>query len=490
MPFHELGMVQHPRKLRQLAEVFESPDFVFMDSRAPEVAMPHAASLGLVPVLGNRGGSAILHVFGGGFFNERWGETVLNQLEATLRTFCPERYIISGQQFEPAFAMRFALHAQRFCPEIIGCRDLASVEALRAVGLQAEFSGDDTFEEMERAAVAVRSAETAPRSPFALHLNLSGYTRAADPGNKGGRLDSLDEVIALLHQRFGADGPPLLVNAFVDFRPEVVDCYGAIPQTIFSELFASANMVDLAGSLLRGELAGPAGALARASRLITSSYHTALFGKMVGIPTYLLAFNTYYDQKKAALREPVESLAAFLDSDPMRRVLAQDQFVSELREARRAWRSRLEAVLASEPSTTTGRSRAEQRWARANADLEASRVELSEERVLRDQLLAKVADLSDREATHLAQIADLLGALTTARVALREGENVRLQLESRLAATAGAEAEIAREAERLRHAAAEPPPLRHQLADAVNNRLKRAGGSRVHRAIKRALDHS
>jgi Mg2+ and Co2+ transporter CorA len=82
---------------------------------------------------------------------------------------------------------------------------------------------------------------------------------------------------------------------------------------------------------------------------MVNSYHTALFGKMLGIPTYLLSFNDYYSQKQSGIEVKQRALEEFLDEDPEVILKEQEEALKIHEEARAKWLKELKEVLSYEP---------------------------------------------------------------------------------------------------------------------------------------------
>ncbi|MEM1868468.1 MAG: hypothetical protein QXY83_06470, partial [Thermosphaera sp.] len=255
---------------------------------------------------------SIFYVYGGGFLNRFWGAWQLRLIEDTLRQFKPSIYIVSGQQIDPEFSSAVAEHIKAHKPLIFGCRDQDSVAALSAHNVKAYYSGDDSWEVLSQWADAVGRGRRRwwgqPRS-FGLHLNLSWYTHQEKAGTgssvKAEVLQELHDAFAALQGQFGADTCPIVVCAYPDPRLELVDSLSSLEMTFFAMYFPRFSSVDLMGLLAQRSWSLLKPLLDNMKVFIVFSYHTALFFKMLGVPTLLCAFNQYYQQKAKALgQEP------------------------------------------------------------------------------------------------------------------------------------------------------------------------------------------
>jgi hypothetical protein len=511
-PLNELAPVKDTRYLHQLRSTFGVDDFIFYSPEPTAAALQQARSLGLEPIFPpSLQGPSLLHVYGGGIFNRFWGGFMLRLVESVLRTWLPSHYVVSGQQVNPDFADEYAAHALRWQPALVGCRDPLSVKALVERGLDAKLSGDDALEEMSRAAEGARHGQA--KGSFGLHMNLSSYVYTGAPGEEApsrAPISRLNEQLELLRSRFGGSANPLVINAYIDDRSVVEDTVASLRKTAFSQLFPRAGLVDLAGALMQENLAQAAEQILGCELLLVTSYHTSLFGKVVGVPTYLCAFNAYYEQKKAGLGEPTGSFQEFLEGDLAQVVEAQDRYVARQREIRREWLGELASCLDCPTASTSWVARVNGWLADTRSELEQrrkhqqeleSRVATQEEtlRATREQCTSQQARLAEleRERAELeqgrAKLEHERAKLEHERAKLEhectELERERSSLQSQLHAR---EARLATQAEELaalrsRHEAllATVPPLRHRLVDELNNRLK--GSSLLHERLKHVV---
>lgn len=291
-------------------------------------------AMGLGPVREARA-IDMLHMFGGGFLNGTWGALTLRQAESLMRQFRTTRYVVTGQQLDPAFMPTLARHFQQFPPLTVGGRDDASVGLIRAYGLPGGFSFDDASEILVDWAKR-RPAAPTPTGRLVLHLNTSHYTDNTEP---------MVARLRTLLASYPAHHAPLLLQSFDDARPSVQDTLQSVIGLEEAFPVLHYEVLNLARMALRLDPADTApdpllGCL-RGDRAMSASYHTAFFLNLLGIPCHLHASNAYYRQKTEGLgnRPSFDELLA----DP------RPADYTERLAARGAWLSELTALLAEIP---------------------------------------------------------------------------------------------------------------------------------------------
>lgn len=357
-PLLHLRTVSDEKTLRDLIDFFGTPHWLLYAHHDEDDASGRAAALGLEPVkIPDNLNPLILYVYGGGFFNGFWGRWMLDLIEAVLHTFPIGRYVISGQQVGAEFAPVLAEHCRRYRPDLVGCRDPLSVEVLTHLGIEAFFSGDDAFEELLRYAEtpATANATSLVNSVFGLHLNLSGYvyfspTQGAQAQvSDRGISQQIECLLQLLFTRFGPSSIPIVVGSYLDSRDEVQDTWAAVKRTFLTRYFPQFIGLDITGLLLQGRLEEAVPLLCSLKLFVATSYHTALFLKVLGVPTYLVAFNDYYTQKQSGIQEPTHSFEEFLNIDPETLRKEQEAVLSAHQKARQEWMGLLERELNEMP---------------------------------------------------------------------------------------------------------------------------------------------
>ena len=353
-PLLHVSPIPDKKFIYELTSFFGTPYWIFY-VHEEEDARNQIVKLELEPLrISPSMPSASLHVYGGGFFNSFWGHWMLKMIEGVLVTFPIEHYVISGQQVGKEFGAILAEHCQRYRPELIGCRDPVSVEVLSRNSVKAIFSGDDAFEEMSDC-VEGFNKQLLEKNTFGLQLNFSGYVYLPSyqpEGNLPAQLqdvlvEPVENLLKVLVAKFGTAVIPILVDSYLTVRPEVQNMWVSIKQSLLTKYFPRFVGVDLVGFLLQGRLAEAARILRSASHFIATSYHTAFFAKMVGIPSYLLAFNDYYSQKRSGIETKSRTLEDFLNESPEAIVREQEEIIQNHREARAKWLAELRQILGS-----------------------------------------------------------------------------------------------------------------------------------------------
>lgn len=247
---------------------------------------------------------AAIHLYGGGFLNNMWGDYVLGITEYFLQLAPEATYSASGQQVTHPYQSRVVEHIKEFKPKLFGVRDELGQRWLREAGFSADFSFDDATESL------LDLTETLPlqrSTGLLMHLNASDYTtsiqRAVPLGNDLQKLKS---------SRWVRDGTTL-IQAFRDPRDEVCDTRETIKKLDAAFPLFDLRLIELASLVYSG----------RPSNLIkplvgdigySCSYHVALWLQLAGIPCWLRSSNSFYDQKSRSL-QVTQDLDLFL-SDP------------------------------------------------------------------------------------------------------------------------------------------------------------------------------
>ncbi len=104
-----------------------------------------------------------------------------------------------------------------------------------------------------------------------------------------------------------------------------------------ARLFPAFEGIDLVGLFLQGRLEGGAASIRSTELVISHSYHVALFAQLLGVPSYLVARNNYYRQKRLGLQTRPTELKEFLEIDRRTRLGEQDSVLKGLAQARRTW---------------------------------------------------------------------------------------------------------------------------------------------------------
>jgi len=304
------------------------------------------SALALAPIDRVRAG-ALLHVYGGGYFNRFWGARrafVCEQLIFALRI---SDYVLSGVQVDEEGANQLARLFGLKMPLVIGGRDARSVGLLRTVAPaeRVRSSFDDAVEAIDgiRAALTATGAfDNALRPATGMHFNITREYMSAD------QAVAVESAFATTTRR-RPGAPVTMLQAYNDRRGLVEDTLQTLSRVNILGELTSFGVVDLASLSAApaptvAELGAVAGSLAALDVVVACSYHVALTMNLLGRPTFLVASNGYYADKRAALGLPVD-LDAFFD-DPPRFVR---DFAAERRD-RLEWRETLAASIALRPS--------------------------------------------------------------------------------------------------------------------------------------------
>lgn len=287
-----------------------------------------------------------LHIYGGGFFNERWGEQQLCLAEHIIDQGGVVHYVISGQQVSELFAARLAAHVNEYQPKLVGCRDQQSASYLQQYGVNAIWSSDDAIDLLVN-----NEGNANPTQPMrvGIHINSSGYTWE-DKMDIQTVQASITTHLQTLAQYVGENNAtPVLINLYSDVKQDAIDTWGNLAKTPLAQFFPHFQGVDIGEMLIAGYLQQALNLLSTLHFVVTNSYHLALCCELLGVPVCLIANNAYYRQKHAGLKLSTASLADFLRAD--KSVIAKEQSTwrYEAIDVRKDWLSHLAYVL-SQPS--------------------------------------------------------------------------------------------------------------------------------------------
>lgn len=273
-----------------------------------------------------------MHLYGGGFLNDKWGDFVLGVTEYFLQLLQPSVYVASGEQVTTPFEARLLEHIPKYRPALFGVRDDLSHKWMMDAGYEPSFSFDDATESLQKltANLPLRHGPG-----LLVHLNVSGYTsNATDPAG-------IPRELAALRTRVGDAARVTMLQAYSDRRLEVFDTRESLKELERALPFAEYQTLELAQlayqgwpRLLSSSVQGEIG--------FSCSYHVALWLQLAGIPCWLRGSNLFYQQKRSALQVD-QDLGAFL-REPK---LADHSINLERREA---WLQQLRAVMTSAPA--------------------------------------------------------------------------------------------------------------------------------------------
>jgi exopolysaccharide biosynthesis predicted pyruvyltransferase EpsI len=265
----------------------------------------HGSSYGnLVKIPPKSAKPQLMHIYGGGFLNEFWGKTMLGEIIDSMSILMVKDYYFSGQQVSQPIAKYIGTTLKDNPPLLFGTRDRQSYDFMKASAIaeQTRFSFDDIIEIFQlwisNQHVGLKTKiRSKASSSVAWHYNTTGYVAEK-------QTNLLDTINTVKVRQPGLNC--ILLQAYNDPTGEAMDTLqttvaleGAFPYTSYKVV----NLAQMALSInmKQGLYPDVAGLLAGVRLAVTSSYHTAMFCAMLGIPSFLLAANGYYSQKQKAL---------------------------------------------------------------------------------------------------------------------------------------------------------------------------------------------
>lgn len=235
-----------------------------------------------------------VHLYGGGFLNTLWGDYVLDVAAALIGGDPRIGLVVSGQQVEATYALKFIEFLVQHRAGLVGLRDHESVAAVHSSEFTTMFSFDDATEQLQnlRSSCNFNSAS----NDVLMHFNTSSYSIGGAM-----ELDAVSEIGKELQTLGGLrDVNVTMLQAYRDRRYAVqdtletikmLDCLWDVPRYEVVNLPALVLETDAKRIV---EVEGRLG--------VVSSYHTGLFLQLNGIPTWVRATNEYYRQKMALLQ--------------------------------------------------------------------------------------------------------------------------------------------------------------------------------------------
>lgn len=320
MAANAIGFASFPEWARQAY----GTDAIIYAADYPLILDEHSPKLKAVGEIQNL---AAVHLYGGGFLNNMWGDFVLSVTSHFLSLAPGINYFVSGQQVTPPYQGRVIQHIKKFSPKLFGVRDDLSQHWLMEAGFEPMFSFDDATEALQDLAQRTRLKRG---DGLFLHLNSSDYTANL----------SLQAELSTLTSTPPAKEQVTVLQAFRDTRQEVVDTFETIKTLDAQFPFYDTRFIDLVGLIFgnsnnndRPEITGQFG--------YSCSYHVALWLQLAGIPCWLRSSNPFYDQKSKAL-QVTQGLEAFIQNPKLA------DHGSNL-ERRASWRTLLSDMLTNLP---------------------------------------------------------------------------------------------------------------------------------------------
>lgn len=312
--------------IHNLRRWFNVDAIVFVSNSVYEAANLGLQLLTCVYVVRN------VHLYGGGLLNKYWGEYLLRVVEKLISSFRVSSYVVTGQQISRDFLHKLQSHFNDYRPIAVGGRDYESVHMMEEIGVPAGYSFDDASDILwEWRDKFVCRPDTITNSNIFVHMNSSSYT-------DGGSRKSLDTILQIFNDIDQAypGYTYTFIQAYSDKRFQVKDTLDTIIDLEYHLPVASFKVIDIAKLALEYQSTErrPSHEIVFNGRLgVSSSYHTALFLNVIGIPCWLIANNEYYEQKRSGLSIS-SSLQDFLN-DP--KVVEYNEQIS----ARNLWLQQL-----------------------------------------------------------------------------------------------------------------------------------------------------
>lgn len=170
-------------------------------------------------------------------------------------------------------------------------------------------------------------------------------------------LRELDMCFESLHQHYGDRAVPVVFGAYRDERPEVLDGLVSLGKTSLSGHFPRLTYIDLIGLAMRNDLQQAADWMRQCERLVSTSYHVALLGRVLGVPTFLFGFNKYYMQKRQGVGQRFQTFSEFLSADSTTTIAQQQTYIESQISVREQWLANLERLLSNPPCSTRAAGR-------------------------------------------------------------------------------------------------------------------------------------
>lgn len=325
-----------PERVEQLRRWYPADDVVFVGEYAE--AVPE----GLVefePVAGTQH----LQVVGGGYLNRFWGRDNVRLIDALADDLGVERIVFAGLQIDSTVVPALRDLGVAHDVAAFGLRDRRSLALAQRelADLNPIYTFDDLTEMMVDWTAVGTARDPQPGAAdrptrLAIHVNTSDYA--------GGdtALQRWSDLLQRVRDRFERL-EVTVINSFSDEYPIVRDSLDSVARMAEGFGFDRFEVVNLATAALDCDFGAGLPAVAEPLRhmdlCLASSYHTALFMGLLGVPTYLVGNNDYFSWKAELFGlPPVEEFLA----DPTRYRLRLDDDLA----ARAAWMQALPDVAA------------------------------------------------------------------------------------------------------------------------------------------------
>jgi hypothetical protein len=208
----------------------------------------------------------------------------------------PRIYIISGLRATSLDVVPLTEHINRWEPHLIGCRERETVELLCPRQANAFVSGTDALDEYTRAAGALlwNQEDRLARAAFAFQASLAPRDICGtgigsvmpDRWQYGLRLiqSALDTLVEV------GTSAPVFVNGTCFKHEQYADTWSTLARSSAQFRFPAYTGIELASSVLVNRLDNAVRTIASLDvvRFVGMSFHTGLFFRSIGIPTFMI----------------------------------------------------------------------------------------------------------------------------------------------------------------------------------------------------------
>jgi len=249
------------------------------------------------------------HLYGGGMINKFWAKDIINLCETIIEFFNIKNYVVSGQQIDHFGAMLLQTHYQKYEPSVVGVRDMLSLQYLQEVGIEAYYSFDDAYEELEELSSFFQPLKSDVQEIY-LHFNLSPYVS----DDLVAMVHTFKESLKLLKKHYPKAKYKLLLT-YLDSRIlSIVDTLGVVGSLDYHFDMCDVSIVNLAALSLKNKC-DKRFEIDKNAVILATSYHTAMFMQLLGLKVFMFAGNEYYEQKREGLGLDKYTIEEFLAND-------------------------------------------------------------------------------------------------------------------------------------------------------------------------------
>lgn len=274
-----------------------------------------------------------MHIYGGGYLNSFWGKDIIKLIRDILGDFEVSEYVFSGQQIAKELTPDLKALFDFKSPVLFGTRDLQSFKYVKKIlPKDTRFSFDDVTEILSDWSPK-KKPKKAQKKHIVWHFNTTHYTAS--------NIMDIKERILRVKEKYPGR-THLIVQAFNDREAKdslqtIIDLESHFPLHDY-------KVINLSQIALEDNSGAPAAIarLAEAELAIVSSYHVAMTLSYMDVPVYLMAANSFYQQKAKGLGYSA-NIEKFL-----RKPAINLRDFREEREQRKAWLKELVSAFTTE----------------------------------------------------------------------------------------------------------------------------------------------